>query len=256
MPDHRAKPLTGKTALITGAARRLGRASALALAQAGADVAITFRNSARDAQGTVVDLAGTGVRAFAVRCDVTDEASVRGMMNDVGRELGRIDILVNNAANYETAEFEKLTVRQWDAIFASNTRGPFLVSREALKWMRRSRGKNSPAVEAKIINMGSLGGLRPWATHAHYCSSKAALHMLTKVMAKALAPEIAVNAVAPGMIDLGEKAAESFMRRMAKQTPMLRNGRADEIAAAVLFFATAPQFITGQILAVDGGLGL
>ncbi len=182
------------------------------------------------------------------------------MMKEAGRELGRIDILVNNAANYETAEFEKLTVRQWDAIFASNTRGPFLVAREALKWMRRKRGKGGGAIEApleaKIINMGSLGGLRPWATHAHYCSSKAALHMLTKVMAKALAPEIAVNAVAPGMIDLGEKAAAAFMRRMAKQTPMERNGRGEEIAEAVLFFATAPQFITGQILAVDGGLGL
>jgi NAD(P)-dependent dehydrogenase (short-subunit alcohol dehydrogenase family) len=255
MPEHHAKALRGKTALVTGGARRLGRASALALAEAGADVAITFRNSGREARETVVDLAGLGVRAFALRCDVTEEASVRAMMKDAGRELGRIDILVNNAANYETAEFEKLTVRQWDAMFASNTRGPFLVSREALKWMRRSRGKGS-SIEAKIINMGSLGGLRPWATHAHYCSSKAALHMLTKVMAKALAPEIAVNAVAPGMIDLGEKAAAAFMRRMAKQTPMLRNGRGEEIAKAVLFFATAPQFITGQILAVDGGLGL
>jgi len=258
------KPLQGKTALVTGAARRLGRASALALAAAGADVAITFRHSAREARETVVDLSALGVRAFALRCDVTEEASVRAMMKDAGRELGRIDILVNNAGNYETAEFEKLTVRQWDAIFASNTRGPFLVTREALKWMRRQRGKpgSTPGskieakIEAKIINMGSLGGLRPWATHAHYCSSKAALHMLTKVMAKALAPEIAVNAVAPGMIDLGEKSAAAFMRRMAKQTPMLRNGRGDEIAQAVLFFATAPQFITGQILAVDGGLGL
>src|SRR5277367_6608187 len=259
MPVHKEdlppKPLHGKTALVTGAARRLGRASALALAQAGADVAITFRDSAREAQETVVDLAGFGVRAFALRCDVTEEASVRAMMTEVGRELGRIDILVNNAANYETVEFEKLTVKQWDAIFASNTRGPFLVSREALKWMRRSRGRGVK-VEAKNINMGSLGGLRPWATNAHYCSSKAALHMLTKVMAKALAPEIAVNAVAPGMIDLGEKSAAAFMRRMAKQTPMQRNGRGDEIAQAVLFFATAPQFITGQILAVDGGLGL
>ncbi len=247
---------------MTGAARRLGRASALALAQAGADVAITFRNSAREARETVVDLSGCGVRAFALRCDITDEASVRAMMKEAGRELGRIDILVNNAANYEAVEFEKLTVPQWDAIFASNTRGPFLVSREALKWMRRKRGKGanggagSPDIEAKIINMGSLGGLKPWATNAHYCSSKAALHMLTKVMAKALAPEIAVNAVAPGMIDLGEKSAAAFMRRMAKQTPMRRNGRGDEIAEAVLFFATAPQFITGQILAVDGGLGL
>jgi NAD(P)-dependent dehydrogenase (short-subunit alcohol dehydrogenase family) len=253
--DHAVKPLSGKTALVTGAARRLGRASALALARAGADVAITFRNSAREAQQTVVDLSGFGVRAFALRCDVTDEASVRAMMKEAGRELGRIDILVNNAGNYETAEFEKITARQWDAIFSSNTRGPFLVSREALKWMRRKRGKGV-AIEAKIINMGSLGGLRPWATHAHYCSSKAALHMLTKVMAKALAPEIAVNAVAPGMIDLGEKSAAAFMRRMAKQTPMLRNGTGEEIAEAVLFFATAPQFITGQILAVDGGIGL
>jgi NAD(P)-dependent dehydrogenase (short-subunit alcohol dehydrogenase family) len=259
MLDH-PQPLHGKTALITGGAKRLGRASALALAHAGADVAITFRNSSREAQQTVADLSALGVRAFALRCDVTEEASVRSMMKDAGQELGHIDILVNNAANYETAEFEELTVKQWDAMFASNTRGPFLVSREALPWMRRPRAKNknpnAAKTESKIINMGSLGGLRPWATHAHYCSSKAALHMLTKVMAKALAPEIAVNAVAPGMIDLGEKSAAAFMRRMAKQTPMQRNGRGDEIAAAVLFFAAAPQFITGQILAVDGGIGL
>jgi len=258
MQDPHNQPLRGRTALVTGAARRLGRASALALARAGADVAITFLDSGKEARETVVDLSGFGVRAFALRCDVTDEASVKDMMKEAGRELGRIDILVNNAANYETAEFERLTLRQWDAMFASNTRGPFLVSREALKWMRRGRGRGQEANrgQAKIINMGSLGGLRPWATHAHYCSSKAALHMLTQVMAKALAPEIAVNAVAPGMIELGEKSAAAFMRRMAKQTPMRRNGRAEEIAAAVLFFATAPQFITGQILSVDGGLGL
>src|ERR1700735_2492231 len=253
-----SKPLRGKACLITGAARRLGRASALALAEAGADVALTYRNSATAARDTVVDLSSFGVRAFALHCDVTDEASVKSMMKEAGRELGRIDVLVNNAADYDTADFERLTLRQWDAIFASNTRGPFLVSREALKWMRRKRpgSKSSKTTEGKIIHMGSLGGLRPWVTHAHYCSSKAALHMLTKVMAKALAPEIAVNAIAPGMIDLGEKSAAGFMRRMAKQTPMQRNGRDDEIAAAVVFFATAPQFITGQILAVDGGLGL
>jgi NAD(P)-dependent dehydrogenase (short-subunit alcohol dehydrogenase family) len=252
------KPLRGKACLITGGAKRLGRASALALAQAGGDVAITFRNSAREAQRTVIDLASFGVRAFALHCDITDEASVKSMMKEAGRELGRIDILVNNAANYASVDFERLTVRQWDDIFASNTRGPFLVSREALKWMRRKRtGPNrAEKIEAKIIHMGSLGGLRPWSTSAHYCSSKAALHMLTKVMAKALAPQIAVNAVAPGMIDLGEKSGAEFLKRMARQTPMGRNGRGDEIAAAVLFFATAPQFITGQILAVDGGLGL
>ncbi len=248
MTELAPKPLQGKTVLVTGGARRLGRASALALAGAGADVAITFRDSLRDAQRTVIDVSGLGVRALALACDVTDEKSVKTAVKEAVRELGGIDILVNNAANYETATFEKLTLAQWDAMFASNTRGPFLVSREALKFLRLRRGK--------IINMGSLGGLRPWADHAHYCSSKAALHMLTKVLAKALAPEIAVNCVAPGMIDLGEKAAANFMRRMAKQTPMQRNGTSDDIAAAVLFFARAPHFITGQILAVDGGLGL
>jgi 3-oxoacyl-[acyl-carrier protein] reductase/pteridine reductase len=243
-----AKLLQGKTVLITGGARRLGRAIALRLAEAGADVAITFRNSAREAQAAVIDLSSFGVRAVALRCDITDEKQVRATMKEVGRELGGLDILVNNAANYETVEFEKLTVKQWDAIFASNTRGPFLVSREALKLLRQRKGK--------IINMGSLGGFQAWATHAHYCSSKAAVHMLTKVMAKALAPEIAVNCVAPGMIDLGEKAAAAFMKRMAKQTPMQRNGTGEEIADAVFFFATAPHFITGQIMAVDGGLSL
>jgi NAD(P)-dependent dehydrogenase (short-subunit alcohol dehydrogenase family) len=241
-------PLLGKTALITGGAKRLGRASAIALARSGADVAISFNDSAREAQHTVIDLTSLGVRAFALHCDVTSEQSVKAMVKDAVKELGTIDILVNNAANYETVEFGKITVAQWDAIFASNTRGPFLVTREALKHLRARKGK--------VINMGSLGGLIPWPTHAHYCSSKAALHMLTKVMSKALAPEIAVNAVAPGMIDLGEKAAKPFMRRMARITPMKKNGTGEDIAVAVRFFATAPHFITGQILAVDGGLSL
>ena len=242
------RALSGKTMLVTGAAKRLGRAIALAAAENGADVAITYLESASEARALVAELAKHEVDALAVRCDVTDEQNVREMVKEVVRELGGIDVLVNNAANYATVEFEKITVAQWDAMFASNTRGPFLVSREALPYLKKRGGR--------IINMGSLGGLRPWATHAHYCSSKAAVHMLTKVMAEALAPEIAVNAVAPGMIDLGEKSAAAFMKKMAKQTPMRRNGTAADIAAAVMFFATAPHFITGQVLAVDGGLGL
>ena len=244
--DRRA--LSGKTLLVTGAARRLGRAIALAAAESGANVAITYRTSVREAEALVEALAKHDVEALAMRCDVTGEQNVREMVKEVAAELGGIDVLVNNAANYETVEFEKITVAQWDAIFASNTRGPFLVSREALPYLKKRVGR--------IINMGSLGGIRPWATHAHYCSSKAALHMLTQVMAKALAPEIAVNAVAPGMIDLGEKAAAPFMKKMARQTPMRRNGTAQDIATAVMFFATAPHFITGQVLVVDGGIGL
>ena len=120
---RKQRPLEGKVALITGGARRLGRASALALAQAGADVAITFRESGREAQHTVIDISSFGVRAVALRCDVTDEKSVKAAIRETKRELGGIDILVNNAGNYETVEFEKLTLKQWDAIFASNTRG-------------------------------------------------------------------------------------------------------------------------------------
>jgi NAD(P)-dependent dehydrogenase (short-subunit alcohol dehydrogenase family) len=242
------KPLAGKVALITGGARRLGRASALALAEAGADIAITYVRSVREARETATDIKKLGVRALALRCDVTDEKSVRTALREVRRTFGGLDVLVNNAGNYETVAFESLTLKQWDAIFATNVRGPFLVSKMALPHLRKREGR--------IINLGSLGGLRPWANHAHYCSSKAALHMLTKVMAKALAPDIAVNCVAPGMIDLDEKSDAAFMRRMATQTPIGRNGQGNDVAAAVLFFANAPQFITGQILYVDGGLGL
>lgn len=242
------KPLRGRCVVITGGARRLGRTFALAMAEAGADVAITFLRSGREAQHTVVDLSSYGVRAVALRCDVTDEKSVKAMAKEMLRELGGVDVLVNNAANYETVPFAKLSLPQWDAMFASNTRGPFLVTRAFLPALKQRKGR--------VINLGSLGGVLPWAEHAHYCSSKAALHMLTRVMAKALAPEIAVNCVAPGMIDLREKSAAAFMKKMAAKTPVGRNGTADEVCAAVMFFATAPKFITGQVLVVDGGLGL
>jgi NAD(P)-dependent dehydrogenase (short-subunit alcohol dehydrogenase family) len=218
------------------------------MAKAGADVAITFRSSSREAQRTVSDLRGYGKRALGLGCDVTDEKSVKAALKKAVTEFKGLDILVNNAAQYQTVDFENLTLKQWDAIFAANARGPFLVSQHAIKYLRQRRGR--------IINMGSIGGFRPWARHAHYCSSKAAVHMLTKVMAKALAPEIAVNCVAPGMIELGELSAANFMQRMARRTPMLRNGTGEDIAEAVLFFATAPHFITGQILSVDGGLSL
>ena len=243
-----AKPLAGKVALVTGGARRLGRAAALALAQNGADVAITYLSSAKEAQRTVKDIERSGVGALAIRCDVTEHKSVRTAVKEAVTKLGGIDILVNNAGAYETVPFEDLTIEQWDTVFGVNVRGPFVVSQAALPNLQRRKGR--------IINLGSLGGLRAWPTHAHYCSSKAALHMLTKAMAKALAPEIAVNCVAPGMIDLGEKSAKQFTKRLANQTPMRRSGTGDDVTAAVLFFATAPTFITGQVLYVDGGLGL
>jgi 3-oxoacyl-[acyl-carrier protein] reductase/pteridine reductase len=243
-----AGALKGKAAMVTGGARRIGREIALALAEAGADVAITYLKSGREGRQTGEDIRRRAVRGLALACDVRDQKSVRNAVKKVADEFGGLDLLVNNAAIYETADFEQITVRQWDEMFATNARGPFLVSQAALKSLRQRHGR--------IIHLGSLGGLRPWGTHAHYCASKAALTMLTLVMAKALAPEIAVNCVAPGMIDLSDGRNAGFLRRIAGKTPMQRNGTAAEVVRAVMFFATAPQFITGQVLAVDGGLGL
>jgi NAD(P)-dependent dehydrogenase (short-subunit alcohol dehydrogenase family) len=240
-------PLAGQSALVTGGAKRLGRAIALALAGAGADVTITFRDSADDAVETVDAIEQLGRRGFAIQCNVRSEDSVRAAVAATIARHNRLDILVNNAAIFESAQLDQITFEQWNAIFETNVRGPFLFAREALPHLRAVRGS--------IINMGSLGGLQPWADHAHYCSSKAALHMLTKTMAKAFGPEVAVNAVAPGWIDMDPEPTEQTQRMVAK-TPLRRTGTPADIAAAVLYFASSASFITGQILPVDGGLGL
>jgi 3-oxoacyl-[acyl-carrier protein] reductase/pteridine reductase len=280
--------LAGKTAFVTGGARRVGRDLALTLARAGADVAISYRTSQDEAAQTAAEIAALGRRAVVVECDVRSESSVRAAVAAVIAEFGSLDVLVNNAAVFASAALESLTLEQWDAVFETNARGPFLVAREALPHLRAARGR--------IVNIGSLGGLHPWAGHAHYCASKAALHMLTQTMAKAFAPEVSVNCVAPGWIDMNDLApegsaipsvphpsrseaerwvgseidpslphpsqnealrrAELQSARFAAKTPMGRNGSAADVAQAVLFFATGPHFITGQTLAVDGGLGL
>jgi len=238
--------LKGKTALVTGAAKRIGRSVALALAKEGADVAITYRSSEAEAQATVAAIRKSGVRAMAVYCDLGDPACVRRAVEATIGKLGKIDLLVNNAGMFETLPLESIALEQWDAMLNTNTRGPFLMAQAAHAELKQRQGR--------IVNIGSLGGLHPWATHGHYCVSKAAVHMLTKTMAKAWAPEISVNCVAPGMIVNGE--VDPDYEHFAEKTPMRRNGTPEDVAAAVLFFATGPRFITGQVLSVDGGLGL
>ncbi|HTW61607.1 MAG TPA: SDR family oxidoreductase [Terracidiphilus sp.] len=245
------RPLDGKVVLVTGGARRLGRQIAITLAEAGADVSITYRNSKAEAAQTADALAALGAGALAIECDVRSEDQVRAAVMAVAGSFGRLDVLVNNAAVFATEPLESLSVEAWDAVFAANTRGPFLVAREALPHLRATGGR--------IVNIGSLGGLRAWATHAHYCASKAALHSLTQAMAKAFAPEVSVNCVAPGWVDMESEAREDALTsaaRFAARTPMKRNGSAADVAQAVLFFAAGPHFITGQILGVDGGLSL
>jgi 3-oxoacyl-[acyl-carrier protein] reductase/pteridine reductase len=240
------KLLQGKTVLVTGAAKRIGRSIALALAERGANVTITYLASQAEAEKTVRALAAHDVDALAVRCDLRDPESIQQTMTSVIEEFGQLDLLVNNAGVFESEALEDISVEQWDAMFATNTRAPFLMAKAAHMHLRSTKGR--------ILNIGSLGGLHPWATHAHYCTSKAALHMLSKTMAKAWAPEISVNCIAPGMIVQGE--VEEAYEHFARKTPMQRNGTARDVAAAAIFFATAPHFITGQLLAVDGGLGL
>jgi NAD(P)-dependent dehydrogenase (short-subunit alcohol dehydrogenase family) len=240
------KLLQGKTVLVTGAAKRIGRAIALALAERGANTAITYLASQPEAEQTVRALAAHDVDALAIRCDLRDPESIQQTMASVIEEFGQLDLLVNSAGVFESEALEDISVEQWDAMFATNTRAPFLMAKAAYPHLRAAKGR--------ILNIGSLGGLHPWATHAHYCTSKAALHMLSKTMAKAWAPEISVNCIAPGMIVQGE--VEEAYEHFARKTPMQRNGTAHDVAAAAIFFATAPHFITGQLLAVDGGLGL
>jgi pteridine reductase len=240
------KKLQDKVALVTGAAKRIGRGIAFGLAEEGAHVAITYRDSADEARETVRELEDFGIRAAAVPANLRQPESIQSAVNQIAADFGCLDILVNNAGRFETEALEKISVEQWDAMFETNTRGPFLVAQAAHPYLKAAHGR--------IINIGSLGGIHPWPTHGHYCTSKAALHMLTQVMSKAFAPEISVNCVAPGMIVNGEASAE--YEHFARKTPMKRNGTTQEVAAAVLFFATGPHFITGQMLGVDGGLGL
>jgi NAD(P)-dependent dehydrogenase (short-subunit alcohol dehydrogenase family) len=231
---------------VTGAARRIGRAIAIDLAAAGANVAITYRESKPDAEETVSIIRKSGVKGISVFADLQDSNSVQDAIASIADQFGGIDILVNNAGYFESAALEAITLEQWDHMFATNTRGPFLAAQAAHPYLRATKGR--------IVNIGSLGGIHAWATHGHYCTSKAALHMLSQTMAKAWAPEISVNCVAPGMIVQGE-VGEAYLH-FAERTPMKRNGTAQDVAEAVRFFATGPHFITGQMLVVDGGLGL
>ncbi|MGH9520009.1 MAG: SDR family NAD(P)-dependent oxidoreductase [Terriglobales bacterium] len=239
--------LRGKSALVTGGARRIGRQIALTLARAGADVTLTYKSSTVEAAETVQMLEELGCRALAVPCDVRSESSVHDAVAAAVAFHGYLDLVVNNAGVFQAEPIKSMSLEQWNEVLETNARGPFLVSREAVPHLRERRGR--------IIHIGSLGGLRAWPNHAHYCASKAALNMLTLAMAKAFAPQVTVNCVAPGWIEMDDDPGPSAARFAAK-TPLGRNGSAEEVAEAVLFFAAGPDFITGQVLAVDGGLGL
>jgi NAD(P)-dependent dehydrogenase (short-subunit alcohol dehydrogenase family) len=242
VPDSKDKPLKGKVALITGAAKRIGRSIALRLAADGAAVVVNYATSENDAEALVDGIMSTGIAARAMKADVTKRVDVQKMFATVESEFGRLDILVNNTGTFFEAKFEDLTDEQWDHIMDTNLKSQFLCAQAAAPIMKRHRS-------GRIVNLSSLGGMLPWPSYTHYCVSKAGVIMLTRCLARALGPEILVNSVAPGTIQFpGEPPDEDYIRRV----PLHRTGKGDDIAAAVAYLV-ASDFVTGQIIAVDGG---
>jgi len=228
-------------ALVTGGAKRIGRSIAEKLSSLGAAVVVNYQDSKTEADELVGSVQAVGRRAMAWQADVSRRDQVTRMFEAVSREFGRLDVLINNAAIFFPAQFESLTDEQWDRIMNSNLKSTFLCSQAATPLLRASGGQ--------IINMSSLGGLLSWPAYTHYCVSKAGVIMLTRCMARALAPEIRVNSIAPGTIEFpGEVPHQEFIRR----APLHRTGTGEDITNAVEYLLSA-DFVTGQTIVVDGG---
>ena len=227
--------------LITGAAKRIGRAIAIELSKRGFAVAIHYGKSEQDAR-EVSALCGN---APLFQADLSEVGEIRRMFRQVREEFGLLDCLVNNAARFTQFDPLDVTETDWDFIHSVNLKGTFFCCQEGAKMMKELGA-------GRIVNISSLGGIRPWAENVHYCASKAGVIMMTKALSKALAPEITVNSVAPGVIAFNDIIPS--VQKMIDATPMKRAGHAEEVAEAVHYFLTAPKFITGQVIAVDGGL--
>jgi len=242
-----AMRLAGKVALVTGGAVRVGRAISLALAREGAHVVVHHHRSGREARALALDIRRLGVEALPLRADLARPAEVAAMVRAAFRAFPAIDVLVNNAAIFPRTPLLEITPTVWDRVLAVNLRGPFLCAQAVARRMLR-------AGTGKIINIADVGGARAWPAYIPYCVSKAGLIMLTQGLAVALAPHVQVNAVAPGPVLFPEEYPDRLRRKVRATIPMRREGAPEDVAAAVVFFATSPAYITGQTLFVDGGL--
>jgi NAD(P)-dependent dehydrogenase (short-subunit alcohol dehydrogenase family) len=229
------------TVLVTGAAKRIGRVIAIELARQGFSVAIHYGNSRSEAEAVSRECGDAPI----FQADLAKVDEIRRLFHEVQTQMGPLNCLVNNAARFTRFDPLQVTEADWDFIHDVNLKATFFCCQEGARQMKQLGA-------GRIVNISSLGGIRPWAEHAHYCASKAGVIMLTKALSKAFAPQITVNSVAPGVISFND--VDARVQAMIDATPMQRAGKPEEIAEAVHFFLTAPTFITGQILAVDGGL--
>jgi 3-oxoacyl-[acyl-carrier protein] reductase len=241
-------------ALVTGAATGIGRAAAVALAAAGFDVAINYSRSEAAARETAAQAQAKGAKTLLFKCDVSDDPSVRKMLAAVESEFGRLDALANNAgitSNVKPSDFESMTGEEWDRVFAVNVRGMFQVTRAAAPLLKTARGS--------VVNTASIVGLRPGPQPLPYAASKAAVVSLTKLLALNLAPDVRVNAVAPGWMEgdwmermLGDRYTD-LMARRAKSTPLRRCATAEDVAEVIVNLIISNRFVNGEIIVIDGG---
>jgi pteridine reductase len=237
--------LQGKVALVTGAGRRLGRAMAQALADRGMAVAIHHHSSARGAIELEQQILKAGGRAARFSADLTDAEAARRLPERVVAELGRLDVLVNSAAVMQQLRFDETTPEQWDAILALNLRSVFFCTQGAAPALRATAGK--------VVNLADLAGLEPWPGFAAHSISKAGVVMLTKVLALSLAPEVTVNAIAPGAVLVPEHYPPEEIDRLVRSTPLRRIGSPADVVAALLYLLEGGDFVTGETVVVDGG---
>ena len=238
--------MKGKVALVTGAGKRLGRAVALRLAEDGADVVVHYRSSQSEASEVVREAEGLGRRAQALQADLTRVAEVRALFARVQREFGQLDLLVNSAANFQRSEFASTSEEQWNASLDGNLKSVFFCCQAAAPLLKATRGA--------IVNFADVGGLLGWPGYIPHSVSKAGVIMLTRCLAKELAPEVRVNAIAPGTITMPGDPPE-WQSDYVRQAPLQRTGTPRDITETVLYLARAG-FVTGQVLVVDGGRSL
>jgi len=237
--------LNGRVALVTGGARRLGRAFAMALAGRGMRVAIHYGSSAQEADAVVAAIEAGGGVAMAFGGDLRDAAVALALPARVAEAFGRLDVLVNSAAVMDHLSVAETSAAQWDAVLDLNLRAPFLLAQQAAPHLAKVGGK--------IVNIADLGGLEPWPQYAAHSVSKAGVVMLTKVLAAAFAPTVTVNAIAPGTVLVPEDYDAVKREFLSATTPLQRLGTPDDAVGALLYLLERGDFVTGETLVVDGG---